>query len=487
MQLIMTKKRRFVFTITILLVSGFFTTSLVSYFVAHDSLSEQMASSTLPLTSDNIYSKIQQDLIKTIFISSQMAHDTFLRDWVVSGEKDDASMLKYLKEIHERNSTISSFFVSERTRKYYHPTGVLKTMNESDPQDAWFFHVRGLQEDHEINVDTDTANPSSLTIFINYKVFDFDGRFIGVTGVGLLMERVQNLIKSYQKRFGRQVYFIDREGQITLHGTNVGRGGNIRQQVGIDKLATQILSAASGSFEYARNGHTVFLNSRLVPEFQWFLMVEQEDDPAQEMIYNALLMNLLICSGITIIVLLLANITIESYQKRLEKMATTDNLTGLSNRHGVEVLSDTFIKASRRRKETFSIILFDIDHFKQVNDRYGHPVGDKVIRAIALASQDSLRESDVVGRWGGEEYLAILPACSQSQAVQLAEKLRQTIEKLSHSTPAGELKVTVSLGVAQQDGDEAFDSLVSRADQALYRAKDGGRNQILEASLTLHQ
>ncbi|MBF0456078.1 MAG: GGDEF domain-containing protein [Magnetococcales bacterium] len=478
----MSIKRKFFLILTLLLVSGFFTTSLVSYFVAHNSLSDKMASSTLPLTSDNIYSEIQQDLIKTIFISSQMAHDTFLREWIVSGEQDTGAMFRYLKEIHERNDTVTSFFISEATRKYYHSTGILKTIREGDPQDVWFFRVRGMEEDYEINVDTDTANPSSLTIFINYKVFDFNGRFIGVTGVGLQMERVKQLIESYQKRYGRQVYFIDQEGNVKLYGVSLQRLGNIRQHAGIDQLADQILTSKSGGFEYRNSGHTVFLNSRFVSEFKWYLMVEQEDDPAQEMIYNALLMNLLICAGITVIVLIIANLTIGGYQNRLEQMATTDNLTGLSNRHGVEILSDRFLKTSHRRKEDFSIILFDIDRFKRVNDRYGHPVGDQVIRTIAQASQKSVRDSDVVGRWGGEEYLALLPACSHAQAVGLAEKLRQTIEQTTHSTPQGELTVTVSLGVAQQHEGETFESLVNRADQALYRAKGGGRNQVVQST-----
>lgn len=478
----MNKKTRFVITLSVLLVSGFLATSLVSYFVAHDSLSDQMAHNTLPLTSDNIYSEIQQDLLQPIFISSLMAQDTFLRDWALSGEKTPDAIVRYLKEIQEQFGAITSFFVSEKTRKYYHSSGVLKTVRRDDPADAWYFRVHGMKDPYEINIDADTANPASMTIFINYRVMDYVGRFIGTTGVGLQVERVKKLVNTYQERYGRTVYFIDRKGEITLHGSSFTMEGNIRRQPGLDRIATRILTTPSSSHEIRRNGRTVYLNSRLVPEFQWYLLVEQEEDPAQALVFNTLLLNLLICAGITALVLWLANLTIGGYQRRLEYMATTDKLTGLANRHGLEILSETMLKSTHRRREPLSVVLFDIDKFKQVNDRYGHPTGDAVINAVAQAARKSLRDSDVIGRWGGEEYLALLPGCDQSQAVSLAEKIRQSVAASTHGEPQGPFTVTVSLGIAQLQDDEGLEQIVQRADQALYEAKEGGRNQVRQSA-----
>src|SRR4051812_15750307 len=143
--------------VSILLITGFLATSLASYFVSKASVREGIESG-LPLTADNIYSEIQKDLLRPIFIASMMAHDTFLRDWVIAGEKEAGSVAKYLAEIKTKYDTVSSFYVSDRTRNYYFPDGVLKHISADDWRDVWYFRVRDMAEPYEINVDPDFAN-----------------------------------------------------------------------------------------------------------------------------------------------------------------------------------------------------------------------------------------------------------------------------------------------------------------------------------------
>ncbi len=472
------KKFRFVLVLSTLLVAGFVTTSMVSYIVAHDSLTEQIAETALPLTSDNIYSEIQQDLLRPIFISSLMAQDTFLRDWVVAGENEEKSIIRYLNEIQKRYGTITSFFVSEKTRRYYHFSGVLTKVTKDDPQDAWYFRVKNMREDYEINVDTDTANKKSRVVFINYRVYDYAGQYIGATGVGLAVETVNKLIEVYQKRYGRKVFFTDRQGTVTLHGTGYDGPNDIRERVGMKNLVTQILSSPSGSYTYERNGKTVYLNSRFVPEFEWYLLVEQEEDPGETRILNTLLGNLLISLFITGIVLILVNFTISNYQNRLEKMATTDQLTGIANRHMFDMLFGYALKSAKRHQGPISSIILDIDHFKIVNDTYGHAAGDAVIQNVVNATKEKIRESDTICRWGGEEFLLLLPDCSLEAALKLAEGIRETIEEQVIVYDSAKISVTASLGVAMYRKDETQVELLKRADSALYEAKNAGRNQV---------
>ncbi|MCP4320420.1 MAG: hypothetical protein GY951_18265 [Psychromonas sp.] len=136
------RKIRFVLLLGTLLIFGFLFTSFVSYFTAHQSITTQVAKTTLPLTSDNIYSEIQRDLLRPIFITSMMAKDTFVRDWVLDGEQDEMAIIRYLKEIQLHYSTITSFFVSEKSHKYYHSSGLLKSVNELDKQDEWYFRIQ---------------------------------------------------------------------------------------------------------------------------------------------------------------------------------------------------------------------------------------------------------------------------------------------------------------------------------------------------------
>jgi len=472
------RKARFVTILTVLLLAGFLTTSFVSYFVAHDSLSSQIAETTLPLTSDNIYSEIQQDLLRPIFISSLMAQDTFVRDWAIGGEKEEKAMVRYLKEIQIQYGAITSFFVSEKTRKYYHSSGVLKMVNEIDPQDKWYFRVQKMHKDYEVNVDTDTADKTSLTIFINYRIYDYSGNYIGVIGVGLAVEAVNTLIDTYQNRYGREVFFTDREGQVTLRSKDYDGPDNIRKISGLSKIATQILTTPSNSIEYQENGKKMYLNSRLVPEFNWYLIVQQQEDVAETRIQHTLLGNLAISLVISMIILFLVNLTIGGYQRRLEAMATTDKLTGVANRQVFEMLFSQAYRSSKRRDNPLSAIIFDIDHFKQVNDSYGHPTGDVVLKTLAQGVKNQIRESDILFRWGGEEFVVLLPECSVQKAQQLAEKIRQNVEALVVTFAGKSLSVTISLGVAELTREGDAEDLIERADKALYRAKDKGRNRV---------
>lgn len=473
----LSKKKQFIAMLSVLLAVGFLATSFVSYFVAHDSLTEQIAESTLPLTSDNIYSEIQQDLLRPIFISSLMAQDTFVRDWTLDGEKNPDQIVRYLKEIKERYDAVTSFFVSDKTRFYYHADGMRREVGEENPRDAWYFRVRAMNREYEVNVDADEAHGDAITIFINYRVRDYAGNYIGATGVGLSVTAVKKLLETYQQRYGRRIYFTDRQGNVTLRGSGYDGPANLRDTPGLAGLAIQILATPSGSFTYERDGETVFLNSRLVPEFQWYLLVEQVEDLSQSRILHTLFGNLLICFAITGVVLFIANVTVSSYQRRLEEMATTDPLTGAANRQVFDLMFDQVLKSAKRWEGSVSVMMCDLDHFKQVNDDYGHQAGDLVLQAVAETARECIRETDLVCRWGGEEFLFLLPDCGGEKALELAEKIRLAVENRPVTYGRDEIRVTVSLGIAELRPGERQADLVKRSDVALYAAKAAGRNR----------
>lgn len=162
-------------------------------------------------------------------------------------------------------------------------------------------------------------------------------------------------------------------------------------------------------------------------------------------------------------------------QERLRKEVNTDKLTGLLNRHAADFILNQQEKNSLSTHNTFSLILADVDHFKRINDDFGHTAGDKVLKEVALVMKSSVREGDYCVRWGGEEFLIVLPGCVVDIASDLAEHIRQDVAALNH----GEIsQVTMSFGVAQWDKSESVESLIHRADQALYEAKQKGRNRI---------
>jgi diguanylate cyclase (GGDEF)-like protein len=170
----------------------------------------------------------------------------------------------------------------------------------------------------------------------------------------------------------------------------------------------------------------------------------------------------------------------EEMLAQVTRLATVDALTAVANRRHGEALLETEIKRARRYGVPLALIAFDIDRFKMVNDRYGHPVGDMVLRAVAEAAGGLVRASDVLVRSGGEEFQVIAPHTSAIDGLKMAEKLRVAIEA---TTMPGVDQVTISLGVAQLGDQESADSLTVRANAALARAKRAGRNCVELAML----
>lgn len=479
------RKRPVLLLVTLFLALGFLGTTLVSYQVSRQAIRESILTQELPLTSDNVYSEILKDLVRPVFVASMMASDTFLRDWTLNGERDATQLTRYLREVMGKYGAFTSFFISEKSRNYYHPTGVLKQVSELESRDAWYYRVRAMHEPYEINVDPDMANRDLLTIFINYKVQDFDGRFIGAAGVGLTVEAVRTAISQYQERFDRRISFVDAQGRILLAGNSRQKETNIHFVEGLRELAPAILSEKTGSYEYRQDGKTHLLNVRYIPELKWFLFVEKAEDGALAGIRRTLYVNLAVCLAVTILVVFITGMALSRYQGRMEEMATTDKLTGLLNRQTLDVLFQQAISLARRGNEPLAVVLADLDHFKAVNDKLGHLVGDQVLKLTAANLRQQLRASDTVCRWGGEEFLMILKDCDDATGALLAEKLRTALENdpelralAGGVAPGG---VTASFGVAQFVPGESVESLVGRADAALYAAKQAGRNCVKTA------
>ncbi len=468
-----------IFITSLLILLGFGVTSVVSYMVSVAALRRQIEKHALPLTSDTIYSEVQRDLLRPIFISSLMARDTFFRDWVLRGERNVDEVTRYLKEIQSQYGTETSFFVSERSSKYYYPGGVLKTVSPEEPRDAWYYRLQGLSEDYEVNLDVDMAHRDALTIFINYKVFDYRNNFMGATGVGLGVSAVTDTIRDYQKRYSRNICFFDSQGKITLGCPNfLKRNDNIRDIPGLGELFKAITAQRSGTFQYDYAGDVYHVNTRFIPEFDWYLLVEQGEAEVKRDIFLSLLLNLGVCGILAVLVILSMKALVERYEKKLENLAITDRVTGIYNRHAFQIFFTQALAEYKRTRTPFSLVMADLDDFKAINDKYGHLQGDRVLQDVARVFQENLRGMDLVSRWGGEEFVVLLKACPREFAFERGEIFRKQTENLSWIPQKGSvLSITLSFGVVQYETGETPEEMLSRADQALYRAKRKGKNR----------
>lgn len=228
----------------------------------------------------------------------------------------------------------------------------------------------------------------------------------------------------------------------------------IRQAIRENKsIRAQILN-------YAKDGNELWMDINFVPLF----------DENDELVYYAAIERDLT--------------ELKKLQFELEDMAKTDSLTGMANRQAFMERANGEFNRAHRYSRSLSVIMIDIDHFKSINDQYGHAAGDQVLRQLGWQCHSQLRDSDFLGRIGGEEFALLLPDTPQDSAFHVAERMREQLSNTSIVLDNGiSLGITASFGVASVNEEDAdFNAMLHRADVAMYNAKHGGRNQVKSAA-----
>jgi diguanylate cyclase (GGDEF)-like protein len=174
-------------------------------------------------------------------------------------------------------------------------------------------------------------------------------------------------------------------------------------------------------------------------------------------------------------------------EKQLHRLATTDPLTGVLNRRHFFSLAKQEFDRSQRYGHQISIILIDVDHFKQVNDTFGHVAGDQLLQSVARRFSKNLRQMDIIGRYGGDEFVILLPETDQEQACQAAQRFHQIVTQKTVDTAKGAIPLKISMGVACRNNSEDIENLLIKTDQALYAAKEAGRNRVSSFDAKSHK
>ena len=203
-------------------------------------------------------------------------------------------------------------------------------------------------------------------------------------------------------------------------------------------------------------------------------LVSYMGEKTYEIIMRSFYINIILTFVVSIALGILIYIIISDIEK-FKKLAETDRLTGLYNKGKFNEVLSKEIERAKRYKRYLSLIIFDIDHFKRINDTYGHKVGDEVLKTLSKIIKENIRKTDFAARWGGEEFVILAPETDIEGASKLAEKLRKAVESYTFPTVKN---ITISLGVAQYNFEEKPEDFVVRADMALYKAKEGGRNRV---------
>jgi len=476
----MNLKQKVIGSIVVLLLGISIATSFINYRISIESAQNQLKNISLPLSVDNIYTEVQQRMIEPLLVSSLMANNTFMRDWLLDGEKDIKLSSKYLKKIQDEYGLFTTFLTSEKTLNYYHSKGLIDTLNEKNSDDNWYFEFKNSQNKYEVNLDYNKKISDALIMFINYKVFDYADNFIGATGVGVKLFDIEKMLNSFKEQYHYSVYFIDEKGEIILFSKALNKRGNIENIEGLKEFIPMINSKKNVQFEYADRDGEYLTNTKYIEQLKLYLMVEVNKKEYMLTLQNTLYFNILVSLLITIAIASIIIYVINIYQKQLEQQAEEDVLTKIYNRRKFnERFEHLFELYYRKNIKSLTLILIDIDDFKVVNDTLGHLSGDKILTRVAKILKNQHRKSDIVARWGGEEFALLLVDTSKAEAIKIAEDLRVNIKEDEDILAILDRPLTISLGLGELQSKDSQDGLILKVDNALYEAKDSGKDKLV--------
>lgn len=472
------QSRRFAVVLSALLLSGLGSLSIFSYLRSRQQFDRQMVKEILPLTSDAVAANIETLISQQVLASRLTADNSLLVELLQGGDQPPAAITSYLTSIQRSTGVTTAFLVSQRSRKYYSSSGLVKTINTASGRDQWYERFINSGRALEINIDRDTANPSRTLAFVNVRIEGANRKLLGVAGLGLDVDFLHNELVGFQRNYGARLLLVNNVGQIVL--ASDGTSGSLAALPDIGHQSRAILSHPKKALQLASHGRELYINAIQIPQSGWTLVVIQQPDAEEKALRRLLLQNSVAALLIGCLLIIVGRLTIGRDQEKLEQSASTDNLSGLLNRQAFTSIFDQLVSHNSQVSGTLVVALMDIDHFKHINDTYGHPSGDAVIRAVATAIKTSVRDSDPVFRWGGEEFLLLLPMSNLEQAVGRLESLRAHLNatEIEMEPAHARTRVTLSFGVTLHRPGETSAAVLERVDQALYDAKRTGRDRI---------
>ncbi|WP_321470473.1 sensor domain-containing diguanylate cyclase [Halarcobacter sp.] len=480
--MIIKSKYKIVFIITTLLIILSVSISVINYVVSLNNAQSQLKNQSLPLSLDNIYTDIQKSIIQPYLVSSLMANDTFVQDWLINEEKNSDKIVRYLEAIKNKYNMFNTFLVSDKTKMYYTQNGFIEKIDKTNKNNKWYFDFKNIEEKHEINLDFNEHLSNNLIMFINYKIFDHNYHFLGATGVALKISYIDDLLKSFRFKHKFIVTFFNENGKIVLSERNINKHKNIGEYEVLKNYKELILSKKPNTIEYERDGHKYILNTKYISELNLYLTVEANLDDFTQDVQKVFYFNLFGSISITFIISLFIFFLIKNYSKKLEYLSTYDSLTKIHNRRTFEEKLSAQILLQKRRENDIGLVFLDIDNFKNINDKLGHQKGDVVLKRIATILNENIRQTDLIARWGGEEFIIALIDSSLEDSKIICEKLRKSIEEDLELTNLCSYNVTASFGLTMVNSTDTKENLLLRVDNAMYKSKNEGKNRITVVS-----
>ncbi|MEM1402160.1 MAG: sensor domain-containing diguanylate cyclase [Pseudomonadota bacterium] len=459
-------QQRLTITLFLCLVLAVFVAAFhaISNIVAEQSRLQQQALSP-------VYKLVREELLRPLYIAETFA--TSVDFTTVMGEDniDEVALLARLKKM-EDDLGLVFFVASEKKRKQYFSNGRTIELIEGDVW--WYFEA--LESDKDFMADL--GQVGDVHLFFDVRMYSEQDEFVGYVGVGKRIQQFLETFDRYKARYGYDFLFVNERDEIIL--------ASIPNLVVMDAYIPALSSLGwfeedtmvSESLDGAlirREGQDYLVSELAIEELDWRLLLLSPLEARQAQITRSFATNTLTAVALVLLLAAMGFYLALVYKRNVERSTEIDPLSGLPNRKHVQRRFEQL----RRNHQSLCAIMVDLDHFKDINDTHGHGVGDQVIRKVAIVLKKELRERDVIGRWGGEEFLMLIPAGTMELGKNIAERARQALRDLHIDGADGDVEVSASFGVAfGSAAAHSLSDLLSAADTALYEAKRSGRNQV---------
>jgi diguanylate cyclase (GGDEF)-like protein len=435
----------------------------ISNIVAQQSRIQQQAVSP-------VFSLVNEELLKPLHVAQTIGLAKNFDTLLDTTELDEPELVNLLRQL-ESQFGLTFFVASEKMRKQYLSNG--KQIELLEGKVFWYFEAQ--QQDRDLIADL--GQVGNVHLYFDVRISNKEGEFLGFVGVGKSLQRFIDTFEQYKLTYGYDFLFVNDKEQIILTSLPdlVVTGAHIPT---LDTLPWYTEEASSSNqFESSivnDKGKDFLLSKIDIEVLDWKLILLIPLDARQAQITKTFVTNTLMSISVMVFLFVLAFWVMVFYKNKLERSGDIDPLTRLPNRAFIHYR----FQQLKRQDAMVSVIMVDIDRFKDINDNYGHNTGDEVLKTISKIMTEEIREQDTVGRWGGEEFIMLIPTTSEQTALSIAERTRQCLELETFIKIENTFKVTASFGVTHGSSRIPLTELIASADAALYEAKKRGRNTV---------
>tara|TARA_R110000737_G_scaffold78718_2_gene110444 strand:- start:24908 stop:26332 length:1425 start_codon:yes stop_codon:yes gene_type:complete len=415
---------------------------------------------------------IVQQLMKPLHISETLVKAKELQDLMGAQSIDEDAVFASLKRLH-REFGMNFFIASEKNRRQYYSDGTTTELVEGDV--SWYFKYK----DSAQNEIADIGKWEDTHFYIDLKVFDENQRFLGFFGVGKSLRSFLDIFARYKETYGYDFIFADQDRNITLSSDPKlvaanSEFTNLTNLPWFKDLSEEEQQGSLNNLLVKINGYDFLIAELNIQPFDWTLYLMTPLESRQTEISRGFIFSIVTLLVLIFGLFLIIYNLLYYFKKDMQKTRQIDVLTELPNRASMSLMFDGFMY----EKSSVSLVLINLDNFKSINETHGRKAGDIVLRQIASMLQLELRKQDILGRWGGEEFLLLLPNTGPHEAVDVAETVRNRLANMTITTGSMSIQMTASFGVSFTAIPRTINEVIAAADDALFAAKREGRNVV---------